>query len=128
MTERQTILGTPPSKSNSYRIVSVFSKKMGKIHSTLAKTPALLKYEKDFFIQCNQYRNAMIDEYFELYADVFYPNQRSDLDNSAKALLDCLQTVNAIKNDNKCTKLVLNKYVDKDRPRIEFQIIPSMKQ
>jgi Holliday junction resolvase RusA-like endonuclease len=52
--------------------------------------------------------------------DVFYPNQRSDLDNSAKVVLDCLQKVKAIVNDNKCTKMVLRKFLDKDKPRIEF--------
>lgn len=127
MSEKQIILGSPPSKSNAYKIVSVFSKKMGKIHSSLAKTPALIQYEKNFFIQCNHYRNANIDGYFEFYADVFYPSQRADLDNSAKIILDCLQAVNAIKNDNKCTKMVLNKYLDKENPRIEFTIKPAMR-
>lgn len=127
MNEKQTILGAPPSKSNAYKIVTVFSKSMHKYHSTLAKTPALIQYEKNFFIQCNQYRDANIDEYFEFHADVFYPSQRADLDNAAKIILDCLQTVKAIKNDNKCTKLVLNKFLDKENPRIEFFIRPAMR-
>jgi hypothetical protein len=54
--------------------------------------------------------------------DVYYLNQRSDLDNSAKVVLDCLQKVKAIKNDNKCVKLVLRKFLDKEKPRIEFVI------
>jgi Holliday junction resolvase RusA-like endonuclease len=112
--EKQIILGTPPSKSNSYRII-----KLGNIYS-LGKTTAIKKYEKDFFIQCNQYRDANIDGYFELYADVFYPNQRSDLDGVTKCLLDCLQKVKAISNDNKCVKIVLRKFLDKTNPRIEF--------
>jgi Holliday junction resolvase RusA-like endonuclease len=126
MNEKQIILGTPPSKSNAYKIISVFNKKMGKIHASLAKTPALVQYEKDFFIQCNHYRDQNFEGYFEFHADIFYPNQRSDLDNAAKIILDCLQTVKAIKNDNRCTKLVLNKYKDPDRPRIEFIIKPAM--
>lgn len=126
MNEKQVIFGTPPSKSNAYKIVSLFNKSMGKIHASLAKTPALLQYEKDFFIQCNLYRNQNFEGYFEFHADVYYPNQRSDIDNACKILLDCLQTVKAIKNDNKCTKLVMNKYLDKNNPRVEFVIKPAM--
>jgi Holliday junction resolvase RusA-like endonuclease len=112
--EKQVILGSCPSKSNCYKII-----KIGNI-SSLGKTPSLKKYEKDFYIQCNIYRDVNIEDYFEFYMDVFYPNQRSDLDNSAKVVLDCLQKVKAIKNDNKLTKMVLRKFLDKNNPRIEF--------
>lgn len=111
---KQTIFGSCPSKSNSYRII-----RFNNAYS-LGKTNSLKKYEKDFYIQCNLYRDVLIDGYFEFYMDVFYPNQRSDLDNSAKVVLDCLQKVKAIVNDNKCTKMVLRKFLDKDKPRIEF--------
>lgn len=114
--EWQTIYGNTPSKSNCYRIVTING------HGSLAKTPALKKYENDFFIQCNQYRNANISGYFELHIKVFYPSQRSDLDNSLKIILDCLQRVKAIKNDNKCVKILAEKYLDKSNPRIEFKI------
>lgn len=117
MNEKQVIFGNPPSKSNCYKIITV------KGHGSLAKTPALSKYEKDFFIQCNHYRDKNIDGYFEFYIDVFYPSQRSDLDNSLKCVLDCLQKVKAIKNDNQCVKIVANKFLDKLNPRIEFRII-----
>jgi hypothetical protein len=112
--EKQTILGVCPSKSNSYRII-----KIGNI-SSLGKTNALRKYEKDFYIQCDKYRDANIDNYFEFYVDVFYPNQKSDIDNSLKVILDCLQKVKAIKNDNKCVKIVARKFLDKNNPRVEF--------
>jgi Holliday junction resolvase RusA-like endonuclease len=112
--QKQVILGSCPSKSNSYKII-----KIGNV-SSLAKSPALKKYEQDFYIQCNHYRDANIDHYFEFYMDVFYPNQRSDLDNSLKVVLDCLQKVKAIKNDNKCTKIVVRKFLDKNNPRVEF--------
>ena len=115
----QTILGNCPSKSNCYRIVSIAG------HASLSKTKALKKYEDDFYIQCNKYRNAGIDGYFELHLRVFYPSQRSDLDNYLKIILDCLQRVKAIRNDNKCVKLVAEKYFDKERPRIEFEIITT---
>jgi Holliday junction resolvase RusA-like endonuclease len=113
---KQVIHGIPPSKSNCYKIITV------KGHGSLAKSPALKKYEEDFYIQCNLYRNKNIKGYFEFYIDVYYPNQRSDLDNSLKSVLDCLQKVKAIDNDNKCVKIVANKFLDKKDPRVEFVI------
>jgi len=115
-TEYQTILGNVPSKSNSYKVINING------HGSLGKAKALKDYENRFFIQCNQYRNANIAGYFELRLKVFYPSERSDLDNSLKIILDCLQKVKAIKNDNKCVKIVAEKFLDKINPRIEFII------
>jgi len=123
---KQVIYGTPPAKSNCYIIITFRKKGTDKNHSSLAATSALKKYEKDFFIQCNQYRNANIEGYFEFEMQVYYPNQRSDLDNSLKVVLDCLQKVGAFPNDNKCVRIVLDKFLDKLNPRIEFTIKPAM--
>ena len=46
-----------------------------------------------------------------------------DLDNSLKVVLDCLQYTKTIKNDNRCAKIVAEKFIDKDAPRIEFCIV-----
>lgn len=116
---KQVIYGTVPSKSNAYKIITING------HASLGKTASLQRYENDFYIQCNHYRNANITGYFQMTVDVFYPNQRSDLDNSLKILLDCLQRVKAIKNDNKCTRILINKYLDKANPRVEFTIEPA---
>lgn len=115
--DKQIIYGNPPSKSNSYKIITING------HGSLGKTASLKKYENDFFIQCNKYRNKNIDGYFELYLDVYFQSQRSDLDGCFKIILDCLQKVKAIKNDNKCIKIEANKYLDKSNPRIEFKIV-----
>lgn len=109
---KQTIHGNCPSKSNSYKI--------GK--QGMYKSKALIKYEKDFYIQCNLYRNKDLRGYFEFHIDVFYPTEKSDLDNSLKIVLDCLQKCKAIPNDNKCVKIVAQKFKSKDNPRIEFEI------
>jgi Holliday junction resolvase RusA-like endonuclease len=114
--EYQIILGNTPSKSNNYRVINIRG------HASLAKTKTLKEYEDKFYIQCNKYRNTDIAGYFELYLKVFYQSERSDLDNSLKIILDCLQKVRAIRNDNKCVKIVAEKYLDKERPRIEFII------
>lgn len=114
----QTILGKIPSKSNSYRIVTIRG------HGSLAKMPALREYEKSFFMQCGEYRGKNIEDFFELDLKVFYENNRPDLDNCFKILLDCLQSCKAIKNDRQCVKITAGKYIDKLNPRIEFTITP----
>ncbi len=124
---KQVIKGNPPSKSNCYKIITFKSKDPAKHpHSSLAKTPALVQYEKDFFIQCNLYRHIRIEEYFEFEMDVYYPSQRSDLDNSLKCVLDCLQKMGIIKNDNLCVDIHVRKFLDKLNPRIEFTLKKAM--
>ncbi len=124
---KQVIMGNIPSKSNCYKIITFRSKDKEKQHASLAKTSALKKYENDFFIQCNKYRNKNIEGYFQIEVDVYYPTQKSDLDNSLKVLMDCLQKIGAYSNDNRCTRIVANKFLDKERPRIEFEIKEAMK-
>ncbi len=120
--EKEIILGNIPSKSNCYRIVTIPRKAPDKSYSSLAKTGELKEYEKRFGIQCRIYRNANIQGSFMLHVDVFYPSMRADLDNSLKVLLDCLQGAGAFKNDNKCSRIVANRFLDKNNPRIEFYL------
>ena len=117
MKHDQVILGSVPSKSNCYRIVTLGG------HGSLAKTSAMKEFEKNFYLQCGTYRNRNIQGFFELYADVYFQSNQPDLDNSLKGLLDCLQGCNAIKNDRNCVKIVANKFIDKLNPRIEFTLV-----
>lgn len=105
------IHGTTPSKSNCYRIGD----------KRLFKTDALRKYEDSFKMQFSG-RGKCLDGRFGIRLDVFYPSDRSDLDNSLKVVLDCLQMVEAIKNDRKCLRIEAQKFIDKERPRIEFTL------
>ena len=111
------VQGTVPSKSNGYKIIKIGN------HASLGKTATLQNYEKSFFMQCKD-RGKNIDSYFEFQLDVYYPSNRSDLDNSLKIILDCLQKANVIKNDNLCTQILARKFVDKNNPRIEYKINP----
>lgn len=113
----QTIIGQPPSKSNTYKIITFAG------HSKLGKTPATQKYEKAFYIQVGSYRNMMITGFFELHIRVYFSTMSHDLDNSLKVVLDCLQQTQTIKNDNKCVRIVADKFVDKLNPRIEFKLV-----
>jgi len=116
MKHEQVILGSVPSKSNCYRIVTLGG------HGSLAKTSAMKEFEKKFYLQCGAYRNRKIAGFFELYCDVYFQSNQPDLDNSLKGLLDCLQGCNAIRNDRNCVRIVANKFIDKVNPRIEFTI------
>ena len=109
-------MGTIPSKSNMYRIVTIGG------HGSLAKTAGLKEYECSFYMQVGHYRNLGIKGYFELEARIYYPSVSHDLDNSLKCLLDWLQRTGAIKNDNRCVRITAEKYIDKANPRIEFQL------
>lgn len=117
MKHEQVILGNAPSKANQYKIITLGG------HGSLAKTQALKEYEQKFYLQCGAYRNKNIQGFFELYVDVYFHSNQPDLDNSLKCLLDCLQTCKAIKNDRNCVKIVANKFVDKNNPRVEFTIV-----
>jgi len=113
----QVIYGKVPSKSNTYKIVTIGG------HSSLAKTPKLKEYENSFYLQCNGYRNKGIKGLFELTVNVFNESQRPDLDNAFKVILDSLQHYGAITNDRNCIKITAQKFVDKKNPRIEFNLI-----
>lgn len=113
----QTIAGQPPSKSNSYKIINLSG------HGSLAKTPGLKSYEQSFYMQVGSYRNLMVEGYFELHLRVYFASMSHDLDNSLKIILDCLQYTKTIKNDNRCVKIVAEKFIDKMNPRIEFKLV-----
>lgn len=113
--QRQTILGQPPSKSNCYKVITLSG------HGSLGKTTALKSYEESFFMQCGL-RGANINKRFKIKADVYFKSDQPDLDNAFKVILDCLQTCRAIKNDRLCAEIHARKLIDKENPRIEFEI------
>ena len=109
-----TILGQVPSKSNGYRIAN----------NRMYKSIDLKSYEVSFEWQIKKYtkENECIEVPFQIWIEVYFQSNRSDLDNAAKVILDCLQKSGVIKNDRLCSILVMKKYIDKDNPRIEFEI------
>lgn len=117
MKHEQVIYGQPPSKSNQYRIITLSG------HGSLAKTTTLKEYEKRFYLECGAYRNRNIKGFFEIYLDVYFQSNRPDIDNCLKVVLDCLQSCKAITNDRNCVKIVANKFIDKNNPRIEFTLV-----
>ena len=111
------VIGTPPSKSNAYRIITING------HSSLTKTKAMHTYEESFLWQVGGIRDANINVPFEFYLDVYFPSKRSDLDGCFKGVLDCLQKAKVINNDNNCCLIHARKFIDKENPRVEFRIV-----
>ena len=114
---KMTIKGDTPSKANAYKIITIGG------HASLSKTPRLKEYEKSFYLQC-PCRNVDIDTFFTIDIDVYYANNRKDLDGSFKILLDCLQQCKVIKNDRECVEIHAKKMIDKVDPRVVITIKP----
>jgi len=112
------IAGNVPSKSNQYKVIKLGNK------CSLGKQSQLKSYENSFNLQMLNYKYELIESNFKFIIDVYYDSRRPDLDNSLKVVLDCLQKAQAIKNDNKCLEIIAKKHLDKEKPRIEFEIIP----
>jgi len=107
-----TILGQVPSKSNGYKIGN----------NRLYKSSMLKEYENSFGFQIKKHLKEPFIEPFRIWIEVYFQSNRSDLDNAAKVILDCLQTSGMIANDRLCSILVMKKHIDKENPRIEFEI------
>lgn len=112
---KMTILGDTPSKANSYRVITI------KGHGSLGKTQSLKAYEKSFYLQC-PCRGVNITDFFTIDLDVFYANNRKDLDGCFKIILDCLQMCQVIKNDRECVEIHARKMLDATNPRVEITI------
>lgn len=110
-----TILGDTPSKANAYKIITIGG------HASLSKTQRLKEYEKSFFLQC-PCRGVNVSSFFTIDIDVYYANNRKDLDGSFKILLDCLQQCKVIKNDRECVEIHARKLIDKNNPRVVMTI------
>lgn len=110
-----TILGQVPSKSNGYKIGN----------NRLYKSKELIEYENKFkwlLALAKGKPSEPIKDKFAIEIAVYFQSNRSDLDNAAKIILDCLQTSGVIENDRLCHKLIMYKFIDKDNPRIQFDI------
>ena len=109
----EVIYGLVPSKSNCYRFAGKF----------MYKTKALKDYEESFLEQCVFYKDKNIEGNLRIEVIVYYPNRKSDIDNSLKVLLDMMQKVKAFDNDNKVAEIEIFKRLDKENPRVEFKIM-----
>ena len=115
--ESEVIYGLIVAKANHYQAVPD-----GNGGRRIIKDAKIRQYEDSFREQCVIYRNRGISRKFVLYVRVWFKNDRSDLDNSLKTLLDCLQDVGAITDDNLCYKIIAEKAIDRNNPRVQFAL------
>lgn len=113
----ETIYGQVVSKANNYKVGN--DKHGGRY---IIKSEEIRAYERSFIEQCQVYKDRKINCRFILYAAVYESSVRYDLDNALKTILDCLQMVGAITDDNLCCKIIAEKRIDKQRPRVVFAI------
>lgn len=113
----EVIYGLIVAKANHYQAVPD-----GNGGRRIIKDAKIRQYEDSFREQCVIYRNRGISRKFVLYVRVWFKNDRSDLDNSLKTLLDCLQDVGAITDDNLCYKIIAEKAIDRNNPRVQFAL------
>jgi Holliday junction resolvase RusA-like endonuclease len=109
----QVIYGVIPSKSNLYKTTK---------NGFFYKDKKVKDYEKSFYYQCDLYRNKMITGSFGIKVNAYLKNTLQDLDGVFKCLFDCLQLTKSIENDRNCIKIEANKFIDKQNPRIEFEL------
>lgn len=119
--ELVTIQGQCPSKSRNYR-VGVIGGKNTKARGTLYKSSEFKNWEKDFLFQLSQFKNPMMFYEFEIGLIVYFKTYASDIDNSLKGILDCLQSAHWIQNDNQCMKINIEKRVSTNDPKILFKL------
>lgn len=113
------ILGHPPRKSNSRRIVKL---KTGR--PLLIKSETALSYEASFVQQAKiQYTGdpqGSLKEHLRLDAIIYYKNRQADL--SAELIMDCLEKAGVVTNDRYITEQHLYGFTDKDNPRAILRI------
>lgn len=119
---KETILGQCVAKANHYMSVPAANGER-----RIIKDDAIRDYERSFARQCFKYKDKRIDELFTLNITVYHSSKRYDLDNSLKTVLDCLQYCNAITDDKNCIEINAKKKIDKRNPRVEFEIIPMVR-
>ena len=108
------------SKANSRRLVK--NRRTG--NWMVIKSKEALQTVKDFTVQAKaQWKGKPLEGPVALKALIYYPSRRQDLDPSL--LMDILQGI-AYLNDRQIEQMTLQKYIDRDNPRVEVNVEPSV--
>lgn len=114
------IPGKVPAKSNCYKV----ARRDG--HGALVKHDKLVVYESMFWWRCpirGKRDKPLITEPFAIRLKVYFHKKACDLDNSLKIILDILQRkCHVIADDNLCARIEAEKFIDRENPRIEFEL------
>jgi hypothetical protein len=111
------ILGQPPRKSNSRRIV------YGGQSPRLIKSPEALQWVDDALKQITGDKRVGLgskDQPIEIVLHIFYKNKQCDL--SGELILDTLQKAGVITNDVYVYHLDLYKHFSEHRPGVQVTV------
>lgn len=108
----QQFQGECVSKANSRRLVSIKGK------PRFIKSAKALAFVKDIQAQAKKI-NPLLEGNLEAHIKIYYSSRRPDLD--ASLVMDALEGV-WYKNDRQFKRLVLEKFLDKNTPRVEVFI------
>ena len=111
-TYSQQFQGECVSKANSRRLVSVKGK------PRFIKSSKALTFVKDIQAQAKKI-TQLLEKDLEAHIKIYYSSRRPDLD--ASLVLDALEGV-WYKNDRQFKRLFLEKFLDKNNPRVEVFI------
>lgn len=112
---KMVLQGTLYQKGNSRRLVYNGSS------PRVIKSAKALKASADLVTQIKaQWKGKPLEKNITLEADIYYPNNRHDLE--ASLLCDALQKGGAIKNDNRIKVMILRKHIDKENPRVICEV------
>lgn len=108
-TYSQQFQGECVSKANSRRLVSVKGK------PRFIKSSKALTFVKDIQAQAKKI-TPLLEKDLEAHIKIYYSSRRPDLD--ASLVLDALEGI-WYKNDRQFKRLFLEKFMDKNNPRVE---------
>jgi len=115
------ILGQPPRKSNSRRMIP----RKGLTPPRMIKSQEALDYIESFLLQFPaKYRDrdfGSLKENLRLDIIVWYRDRRADL--SIELIKDCIEESGLIKNDRYIREEHVYGFVDKENPRIKFNLM-----
>lgn len=80
----------------------------------IGKSKKVKAFERQFGLFANRYKDIKLDGMLSIEIDCHLTNVKQDLDNCAKAILDCLEKYNIIKNDYMIYELKMNKVHSED--------------
>ena len=115
-----TIQGKPLTSTNRNKIV-----KMGKRYGVM-KSDAAIAYQEDAVWQLVNQRNksqhTTITQPFAVELHIYRKKNQGDVDNYSKAIFDAMQQARIMTNDSLIYRMAVEKFVDKDDPRVEIYI------
>lgn len=106
-----TVMGHLASKANGRRW-------RGPGHSI--KSQAALDFVSTFPLQLPTRKDAPFDKPVAMYVWAYYRDMRRDLDIAL--LQDCIQKAHIIENDRQIVEIHARRFVDKERPRVIFEL------